>query len=185
MPSQANAKKNMSKYQFELSSGLHRLIVIICVIWGLFGMRAKPALAADLTDLVVKCGAYELEPNQVGEYEIQILDSFGRTELGMGDMGAIYGAAVPTQNASKAPGQWQKYVIDYRAPRFDAAGKKTANARIVKITLNGQVIHQDVEMKNATPGGVSGKEAPTGPLMFQGNHGEVAYRNIQVTPVGK
>lgn len=120
----------------------------------------------------------------MGEYEIQVLDSYGRTESGMGDMGAIYGAAVPSKNASKAPGQWQKYVIEYRAPRFDAKGKKTANARIIKITLNGQVIHENLEFTNATPGGVSGKEAPTGPLLFQGNHGEVAYRNIKITPAG-
>ncbi|MFV1964985.1 MAG: DUF1080 domain-containing protein [Pirellulaceae bacterium] len=120
----------------------------------------------------------------MGEYEIQVLDSYGRTELGMGDMGAIYGAAVPSKNASKAPGQWQKYVIEYRAPRFDAEGNKAANARIIKITLNGQVIHEDVELDGATPGGVTGKEAPTGPLMFQGNHGEVAYRNIKITPSG-
>jgi hypothetical protein len=118
----------------------------------------------------------------MGEYEIQILDSYGRTKLGMGDMGAIYSAAVPSKNASKPPGQWQKYVIEYTAPRFNEQGKKTANARIVKITLNDQVIHEDVELKGATPGGVSGKEAQTGPLMFQGNHGEVAFRNIKITP---
>jgi hypothetical protein len=29
---------------------------------------------------------------------------------------------------------------------------------------------------------VTGKEAPTGPLMFQGDHGAVAFRNIKVTP---
>ncbi len=118
----------------------------------------------------------------MGEYEIQVLDSFGRKELGMGDMGAIYGAAVPRKNASKAPGKWQKFVIEYCAPRFDRDGKKTVNARIVKITLNGQVIQEDVELKGATPGGVTGKEAAAGPLMFQGNHGEVAYRNIKITP---
>jgi hypothetical protein len=118
----------------------------------------------------------------MGEYEIQVLDSYGRKELGMGDMGAIYGASVPSKNASLAPGRWQKYVIDYQAPKFDADGRKTANARVNKITLNGQTIHENVELKGATPGGVSGKEAATGPLMFQGNHGEVAYRNIRITP---
>ena len=118
----------------------------------------------------------------MGEYEIQVLDSFGREKMGGGDMGAIYGAAPPRVNASKAPGQWQKYVIDYCAPKFNAQGKKTVNARIVKVTLNGQVIHEDIELRGATPGGVSGKEAPTGPLMLQGNHGEVAFRNIKITP---
>ncbi len=120
----------------------------------------------------------------MGEYELQILDSFGRTKLGMGDMGAIYGAAVPSKNASKAPGQWQKYVIAYRAPRFDTSGKKTANAMIVRVTLNDQVIHSNLELKGPTPGGITGQEAPTGPLLFQGDHGEVAYRNICITPSG-
>jgi hypothetical protein len=119
----------------------------------------------------------------MGEYEVQVLDSFGREKLGMGDMGAIYGASVPSKNASKAPGEWQKYVIDFRAPKFDAAGNKTANARMLKVTLNGQVIHENVEINAVTNGGVTGKEAPTGPIMFQGNHGEVAYRNIKITPV--
>ncbi len=117
----------------------------------------------------------------MGEYELQILDSYGREKLGMGDMGAIYSVAVPTKNASKAPGQWQKYVIKYHAPRFDADGKKTANGRIISVVLNDEVIHSDLELKGPTPGGVTGKEAPTGPLMFQGDHGEVAYRNIRIT----
>ncbi|MGQ9762013.1 MAG: 3-keto-disaccharide hydrolase, partial [Thermogutta sp.] len=116
----------------------------------------------------------------MGEYEIQILDSFGKEKLGMGDMGAVYSMAVPKVNACKKPGEWQKYVIEYRAPRFDATGTKIANGRLVKVILNDQVIHENLELKSQTPGGVSGKEAPRGPLMFQGNHGPVAYRNIRI-----
>jgi hypothetical protein len=37
-------------------------------------------------------------------------------------------------------------------------------------------------MKGPTPSGVTGKEAPIGPIMFQGDHGPVAFRNIRVTP---
>lgn len=117
----------------------------------------------------------------MGEYEIQVLDSYGKEKIGPGDMGGIYAAKPAKVNASKKPGEWQEMIIEYKAPRFED-GKKTANARIVKITLNGQVIHEDVELKGATPGGVTGKEAAEGPLMFQGNHGEVAYRNISFTP---
>ena len=119
----------------------------------------------------------------MGEYEVQVLDSFGRENLGMGDMGAIYGAAVPLLNACKKPGEWQKYVIEYQAPRFDAEGKKTANARARKVTLNGQVIQDNVEIRGSGGGSVAGREAPTGPLMFQGNHGAVAYRNITIKPL--
>ena len=119
----------------------------------------------------------------MGEYEIQVLDSFGKEKVGPGDLGGLYGASAPRVNASKAPGEWQKFIIDYRAPRFDDQGKKTQNAVFVKITLNDQVIHENVEMKGPTPSGVTGKEAATGPIMFQGDHGPVAYRNIKVKPV--
>jgi hypothetical protein len=120
----------------------------------------------------------------MGEYEIQVLDSFGREKPGPGDMGGLYGASAPKVNASKPHGEWQPYVIDFRAPRFDASGNKTANARFVKVVLNGQVLHEDVEMKGPTGGAIS-KEVATGPLMFQGDHGPVAYRNIKVTPMAK
>ena len=116
----------------------------------------------------------------MGEYEIQVLDSFGRKRLGPGDMGGLYGATAPRLNACKKPGEWQKFVIQFKAPRFKD-GKKVANARFVKIVLNGKVIHENVEMKQQTPGGVAGKEAPVGPLMLQGNHGAVAFRNFKIT----
>lgn len=115
----------------------------------------------------------------MGRYEVQVLDSYGKEKVGPGDMGGLYGAQPPRVNASKAPGQWQKFVIEFQAPRFEG-DKKVANAMFKKVTLNGQVIHEDVEMQKATPGGVSGKEAASGPLMFQGNHGPVAYRNIEI-----
>lgn len=117
----------------------------------------------------------------MGEYEIQVLDSWGRTKMGSGDMGAVYGAAPPPLNASKKPGEWQKYVIDFNVPRFDSAGKKIANAQLVKVQLNGKVLHENLVLPGPTPGGVSGQEAPKGPIMFQGNHGAVAFRNIRIT----
>jgi hypothetical protein len=103
--------------------------------------------------------------------------------MGMGDMGAVYGATPPKANACKKPGEWQKYEIHYQAPKFDAKGKKTANARIIKVLLNGTLIQENIELKGPTPGGVNGKEKAMGPLMFQGNHGPVAYRNIMIKPL--
>ncbi len=115
----------------------------------------------------------------MGEYEVQILDSYGKEKVGAGDVGGLYGAAAPRTNAAKKPGAWQEFIIEFQAPRF-ADGKKTANAVFKKVTLNGQVIHENVEMKGPTPSGVSGQEAATGPLMFQGDHGPVAFRNIEI-----
>jgi len=119
----------------------------------------------------------------MGEYEVQILDSFGKPndKLGPGDMGGIYNNAAPKVNASKKPGEWQKFVIDFQTPRFEG-DKKVANAKFIKVTLNDQVIHENVEAKGSTGGGLTGKEAATGPLMFQGDHGPVAFRNIKITP---
>ena len=119
-----------------------------------------------------------------GEYEIQVLDSYGREKKpGSGDMGAIYGAAPPTKPKYKKPGEWSTYEIHFIAPKFDKDGKRTAKAKFVKVILNGKVIHKDLEMKGPTPGGVNGKEKAKGPILFQGNHGPVAFRNIIVLPM--
>jgi hypothetical protein len=118
----------------------------------------------------------------MGEYEVQILDSFGKAQVGPGDIGGLYGAAAPRENAAKKPGEWQKFVIEFQAPKFEG-DKKISNAVFKKVSLNGKVIHEDVEMKGPTPSGITGKERATGPLMFQGDHGPVAIRNLEiVTP---
>jgi hypothetical protein len=121
----------------------------------------------------------------LGEYEIQILDSFGKDKVGPGDMGGLYSIAAPKVNACKKPGEWQKFVIEYQVPRFDESGKKTANFKLVNVTLNGEVIHENVEVRGPTPGGLTGKEAATGPLMFQGDHGPVVFRSVRFTPANK
>jgi hypothetical protein len=119
----------------------------------------------------------------MGEYEVQVLDSYGKEKMGNGDMGAVYGATPPRVNACKKPGEWQKYVFEYEAPKFDAGGKKTSNFKLLKVELNGEILQENLELKGPTPSGVTGKEAAKGPIMFQGDHGPVAYRNITVTPL--
>jgi len=74
----------------------------------------------------------------MGEYEIQVLDSYDRVRMGQGDMGAIFGASPPPVNACKKPGEWQKYIIDFQAPRFDTSGNKGGNAKFLKIEMNGK-----------------------------------------------
>ena len=57
--------------------------------------------------------------------------------------------------------------VNNRGPvKFDAEGKKTANAKFLVVKLNGKVLHENVEMKGPTPSGVTGREAATGPIMF-------------------
>jgi hypothetical protein len=132
-----------------------------------------------------------------GLYEIQILDSWGVKHPTASDCGGIYPRAEllpryhhidkglpPRTNAARPAGQWQTLDVIFRAPRFDRRGKKTANARFVKVVLNGQVIHEDVELKTPTGHAWHDKEVPSGPLLLQADHGPVAFRNIRVRPYG-
>jgi hypothetical protein len=116
-------------------------------------------------------------------YEIQIFDSYGKATPNKADCGAVFAETAPLTNACKRPGEWQKLVIDFRAPRFDGAGNKTANARFVKVTLNGKVVQDNVEIAHGTNVGRNAKEHPTGPIYLQGDHGSVAFRNLKVTPL--
>jgi hypothetical protein len=122
----------------------------------------------------------------MGEYEVQILDSFGKkdADLKPGDMGGIYTAAAPKTNAAKKPGEWQTFHIEFQAPKFEG-GKKTQNAKFLKVVFNGTTIHENVEVKGPTGGHLSNTESPTGPLLIQGDHGPVAVRKVSVQPLPK
>lgn len=129
-----------------------------------------------------------------GRYEVQLLDSWGVQTPKYSDIGGIYRnweterekiymGKAPLSNPAKAPGLWQKFKISFRAPRFDASGKKIENARFVYIDLNGVRIHDNVEVPLPTGGPIENNEKPLGPLMIQGDHGPVAIRNIRYTVV--
>jgi hypothetical protein len=124
-----------------------------------------------------------------GLYEVQILDSFGVAMPGVHDCGAIYerwingrgvGGSAPKQNVSRAPGEWQSFLIRFRAPRFDATGKKIANARFVSVMHNAVAVQENVEVEGPTRASLEAPEARDGPLMIQGDHGPVTLRNIYV-----
>ncbi|MFO0984486.1 MAG: family 16 glycoside hydrolase [Planctomycetota bacterium] len=121
----------------------------------------------------------------MGRYEVQILDSFGKPSIGFGDCGGIYegppafAGQAPRVNASREPCDIQKLEVVFQAPRFDAAGNKTANAKFVSVKLNDQLVQEDVEVAGPTRGGYDG-EVPRGPLRLQGDHGPVAYDTVNV-----
>jgi len=125
-----------------------------------------------------------------GNYEVQLLDSWGVKNPGFGDIGGIYrnwetdpgkayAGKAPRTNAAKAPGLWQTIRISFRAPRFNAQGEKVENARFVFVELNGVRIHDNLEVPRLTGGPLSSTELAEGPLMIQGDHGPVAFRNIR------
>lgn len=128
-----------------------------------------------------------------GRYEIQMLDSWGKDEIGPGDMGGIYErwddskpdgqkgyeGSAPKVNASRAPGLWQSFHVLFKAPKFDDQGVKKQNARFEYVYHNGHQIHTDVELTGPTRGAGFDQEAEKGPLLIQGDHGPVAYRNVR------
>ncbi len=126
-------------------------------------------------------------------YECQIFDSFGSEQpMTSSDGGAIYhrwineqgvGGSAPRVNASLAPGRWQSYQIWFQAPRFDASGKKTANAKFLRVLYNGIVVQENVEIDGPTRAHMEIPEAAENSLMIQGDHGPVAVRNIYWRPL--
>ena len=121
----------------------------------------------------------------MGQYEVQIIDSYGKKSIKDSAMGGIFGAAAPKINAAKKPGEWQKFLIKFKAPRFENC-KKIAPAEFVKVEFNGEVIHQNVKIeKGPTSGALKNGESAEGPLMLQGGMGAVAYRNIRISVPGQ
>ena len=135
----------------------------------------------------------------MGRYEIQVFDSYGvekpsypgnacggvyqrwdRTRVPPG-----YEGRSPLVNASRPPGEWQSFDVVFRAPRFDASGKKTANARFVKVLHNGVLIHENQEVTGPTRSAMAERdpEQPVGPIRIQGDHGPIAYRTIRIRPI--
>jgi hypothetical protein len=133
-----------------------------------------------------------------GRYEVQLLDSWGSANPKSGDNGGIYErwdetkpdgkkgyeGYAPRQNVSRSPGLWQHLKISFQAPRFDANGNKFENAKMLQVELNGVIIHEDIELFGPTRG-AAGAEAAVGPIRIQGDHGAVAFRNIQITSFDK
>ena len=132
-----------------------------------------------------------------GRYEIQIYDSWAdQNSLYPGiECGGIYQrwdesrtlkgyeGHSPRVNASRPPGQWQSFDIIFKAPRFDGKGGKIANARFVKVWHNGTLIHENVELSGPTRGSLYPNESAKGPIVLQGDHGPVAFRNMWVMPI--
>lgn len=132
----------------------------------------------------------------MGHYEIQIFDSHGKDKLTGSDCGGIYPRAeltpkyhhiddgiAPTANACKPAGEWQTLDIAFRAPRFDADGKKTAHAKFVKVLLNGETVQDNVAVEYPTGHAWHNKEVPVGPILLQADHGPVAFRKVRVRPL--
>ncbi|MFT5049770.1 MAG: glucose/arabinose dehydrogenase [Chlamydiales bacterium] len=123
----------------------------------------------------------------MGRYEVQLCDSEGKRDPNRADCGGIgsgpeWPGSAPSHNMFKRPGTWHELVIDFRAPRFDAVGKKTEHARFVSVEIDGTQVQENVEVPHPTDGALTDKEASLGPILLQGDRGPVAYGSITLKP---
>jgi hypothetical protein len=103
-----------------------------------------------------------------GRYEIQIDDAYGRQPESHQN-GAIYGVITPSENASKPAGEWQ--TVDAHM-----AGDR------VTVVLNGKKIIDNAQIR-LTGAALDDKESEPGPIMLQGDHGKVTFRNVRIQPI--
>jgi hypothetical protein len=104
-----------------------------------------------------------------GRYEVQIDDSKGMDPW-VGHLGAIYGFLTPSEMVAKDPGVWQSYDI-------------TLRGRMVTIIANNKLVIYNQEIPGITGGAINSKEDEPGPILLQGDHGPIDYRNIIITPI--
>jgi hypothetical protein len=105
-----------------------------------------------------------------GRYEVQVIDTkTGEPEPLANQFSSVYGFMQPNKMMAKNAGEWQSYDI-------------TLVGRVVTIVANGQEVISRQVIPGITGGAIDSKEGEPGPLMIQGDHGPIDYRNIVITP---
>ncbi|NUO37518.1 MAG: DUF1080 domain-containing protein [Gemmatimonadaceae bacterium] len=105
---------------------------------------------------------------QRGRYEVQIEDSV-TTEPQNDLLGGVYGFIAPSVVMAKQPGEWQTYDI-------------TLVGRMITVVANGKTVICNREIPGITGGALDSNEGEPGPLLLQGDHGPIEYRNITIRP---
>jgi len=103
-----------------------------------------------------------------GRHEVQIQDDYG-LDPANDRFSGIYGFIAPTVIAARPAGQWQSYDI-------------TLVGRMVTVVANGRTVICNREIPGITGGALDSREGTPGPLLLQGDHGPIEYRNIVITP---
>jgi hypothetical protein len=103
-----------------------------------------------------------------GRYEVQIEDDFG-LEPESHFIGGVYGFLTPRVNTAKKSGEWQTMDI-------------TLVGRVVTIVLNGEPIIERQAIPGITGGALDSDEEKPGPILIQGDHGQVEFRKLTLTP---
>jgi hypothetical protein len=114
-----------------------------------------------------------------GSYEIAVLNSYG-TKPSKSSNGSIYRQKAPDVEASKREGEWQSLDVTFK------------NAKVT-VTLNGKMIHKDVDVKIPTLNGFPAfciypedswqkrkGVVSEGPIRLQAENSEVRFANVAI-----
>ena len=104
-----------------------------------------------------------------GNYEVQVVDSYG-SELDPHNMGALYSRITPLVAAENPGGEWQEMDI-------------TLYKRHLTVKLNGKLLIDNQPVKGVTGGALNSDDFSPGPIYLQGDHGEISYRKLVLTPI--
>ena len=106
-----------------------------------------------------------------GIYEVQVANSYGRRNDSH-NCGALYSRIMPSENASKPPGEWRTFDI-------------RLVDRHLTVIHNGKTAIDNQPVLGCTGGALWSDEFRPGPIYLQGDHTSVDYRNIVLRPVVK
>ena len=106
-----------------------------------------------------------------GLYEVQVADSHGKA-LESHKMGAIYSRLTPAVAAEKPAGEWQTLEL-------------TLVDQHATVVLIGRVIIDYQPLLGVTGGALGWDPLRPGPILLQGDHGPVSYRNLVLRPVAR
>jgi hypothetical protein len=101
-----------------------------------------------------------------GRYEVQIQDDAAKA-LDPLRIGAVYGFLAPAAAAALGPNEWQTLDVEL-------AGRR------VTVVLNATTIIDDQEIPGITGGALDSDESLPGPIMLQGDHGAIEFRNLTI-----
>lgn len=95
-------------------------------------------------------------------FEVQILDTHGKKNVGAHDCGGVINTQAPSKNMVKPAGEWNRYTI-------------TMKGNLLKVVLNGeQIIDLDLSKSGL-------KDRPAkGYISFQDEAKPVWYRNVRI-----
>ncbi len=102
-----------------------------------------------------------------GRHEIQVFDDYKSGKPTAGGNGAIYNLKPVSLFASRKPGQWQEAEVTIVGQKITAI-------------LNGVKTHDSVECPKGTGGQLDDNVDQPGPILLQGDHGAVGFRNLRI-----